>query len=115
MSQFTFTKDFARLHPLQPNNNWIFSSYRQGALDTLDRQNLTQEWQKLVVLLLVEVYIREEVVYNKHTGQILGLSDVGNVNNHLLRYNCFTISQCLLMDKYKYFLFVPTDYKVCYR
>ena len=39
----------------------------------------------MVVLLVDEVYIREEVVYNKHTGQILGLSDVGNVNSHLLR------------------------------
>lgn len=54
-------------------------------LDVLKRKNLTEEWQKLVVLLLDEVYIREEVVYNKHTGQILGLLDVGDVNNHLLK------------------------------
>ena len=54
-------------------------------LDILKRQNLTEDWQKLVILLLDEVYVREEVVYDKHTGQILRLSDVGDINNHLLR------------------------------
>ena len=54
-------------------------------LDTLTRQQLTEEWQKLVILLIDEVYVREDVVYNKHTGQILGLTDVGDINNHLNR------------------------------
>ena len=54
-------------------------------LDVLKRQNLTEDWQKLVIHLLDEVYVREEVVYDKHTGQILGLSNLGDINNHLLR------------------------------
>ena len=49
-------------------------------LDSLERQKLTEDWQKLVILLIDEVYIREDV---EHTGRILGLVDVGDINNHL--------------------------------
>ena len=31
-----------------------------------------QEWEKLVILLMDEMYIREDLVYNKHTGQLVG-------------------------------------------
>ena len=42
------------------------------------------DWQKLIITLLLDkVYIREEVVYKKHTGQNLSLSNVGDINNHL--------------------------------
>ena len=44
-----------------------------------------EEWQKMVVLLIDEMYIKEDMVYNKHTGRIIGFTDLGDVNNHLLR------------------------------
>ena len=58
----------------------------QDLLDSLKRQKLIiDDWKKLVILLIDEVYIREDVVYNKHTGWILGSADVGDINNHLDR------------------------------
>ena len=44
-----------------------------------------EEWQKMVLLLIDEMYIKEDIIYNKHTGRIVGFTDLGDVNNHLLR------------------------------
>ena len=44
------------------------------------------EWQKLVVILIDEMYIREGLVYQKHTGELVGFADLGDVNNHLLAF-----------------------------
>ncbi len=44
------------------------------------------EWQQLVILLLDEMYIREDLVYNKHSGKLIGFVDLGEVNNHLLAF-----------------------------
>ena len=32
------------------------------------------------------MYIREDLVYNKHTGRMIGFIDLGNINNHLLAF-----------------------------
>ena len=32
------------------------------------------------------MYIREDLVYNKHTGKMIGFTDLGNINNHLLLF-----------------------------
>ena len=44
------------------------------------------EWHKLVILLLDEMYIKEDLVYNKHTGKMIGFVDLGEINNHLLEF-----------------------------
>ena len=44
------------------------------------------DWQKLVVILMDEMYIREGLVYNKQTGELVGFVDLGDVNNHLLAF-----------------------------
>ncbi len=36
-----------------------------------------QAWQKLVILLLDEMYIREDQVYNKHSGELIGFTNLG--------------------------------------
>ena len=38
------------------------------------------------MLTMDEMYICESIVYDKHTGQILGFTDMGDVTNHLQRY-----------------------------
>ena len=61
-----------------------------------------QEYEKMVVLLMDEMYVKEDIVYNKHTGQLissflkfslaafigqlLGFVDMGKINNHLLLF-----------------------------
>ena len=43
-------------------------------------------WQRLIFLLLDEMYIREDLVYNKHSGQMIGYANIGDINNHLLAF-----------------------------
>lgn len=47
---------------------------------------LCPEWEKLVVLLLDEMYIREDLVYDKHSGKLIGFSNLGDINDHLLAF-----------------------------
>lgn len=53
-----------------------------------------EEWQKIVILLLDEMHIRDDLVYDKHTGALVGFSDLGDINAHL---NAF--EQSLSADK----------------
>ena len=42
------------------------------------------EHQKLVILLLDEMYVREDLVYDKHSGRLTGFTHLGSVSDHLL-------------------------------
>ena len=42
-----------------------------------------QEYEKFVVVAFDEVKIREDLVYDKHTGQVIGFVDLGDFNNQL--------------------------------
>ena len=37
-----------------------------------------------VILLLDEMYIKEGLVYDKHTGELIGFTYLGDINSHLL-------------------------------
>ena len=45
-----------------------------------------EEWQRYIILLLDEMHIREDIVYNKHDGSVVGFVDLGDINNHLQRF-----------------------------
>ena len=45
-----------------------------------------KDWDKLVILLLDEMYIREDLVFDKHSGRLVGYSSLGTVNDHLLAF-----------------------------
>jgi len=44
------------------------------------------ERQKYVALILDEMYVKEDLVYNKHSGAFIGFHDLGNINEHLLQF-----------------------------
>ena len=46
--------------------------------------NSLPEFQKFVCLLFDEVRVKEQLVYDKYTSQIIGFVDLGEVNNELL-------------------------------
>ena len=56
------------------------------------------EREKLVVLLMDEMYIREDIVYEKHSGKMIGFSNLGSVNNHLLQFEQNTEMSSTIMD-----------------
>ncbi len=61
-----------------------------GFCDEVDQQLVehpqvrgTQEWQRYVIILLDEMHIHADLVYNKHTGALVGFANLGDVTNHL--------------------------------
>ena len=45
-----------------------------------------EEYEKLVVLLLDEMHVREDLIYEKHSGTLIGFSNLGEINTHLLAF-----------------------------
>ena len=45
-----------------------------------------EEYEKCVILLLDEMHIREDLVYDKNTGTLVGFVNLGDTNSHLLAY-----------------------------
>ena len=50
------------------------------------RYNDLEDWQKFVVLLHDEVKIKSDIVYCKHTGELTGFANLGDVNNALVDF-----------------------------
>ena len=44
------------------------------------------EQEKYTALLFDEMYVKEDLVYNKHTNALVGFSNLGKINNHLLTF-----------------------------
>jgi hypothetical protein len=40
-----------------------------------------QDHQKYVAVIFDEVHIRADLVYNKHTGELVGFCNFGDINN----------------------------------
>ena len=45
-----------------------------------------EEWKRHVILLLDEMHIREDLVYNKHTGALVGFANLGEITDHLEQF-----------------------------
>lgn len=45
------------------------------------KMKTSKEWEKLVIILLDEMYIKEDLVYDKHEGVLVGFADLGYINN----------------------------------
>ena len=63
-----------------------FSEKVDEQLMLASKMKSSPEWHRLVLLLIDEMYIKESLVYNKHTGKMVGFVDLGTVNNHLLSF-----------------------------
>ena len=49
---------------------------KESSIDSLS------ESKRYVALLIDEMKIKEELVYDKHTGQVVGFTSLGDINNH---------------------------------
>ena len=45
-----------------------------------------EDFQRLVIMLMDEMYIKEDLVYNKHTGSLTGFINLGDINSHILAF-----------------------------
>ena len=57
----------------------------QQLMEAADISSLS-EYQRCVAVIMDEMHIREGLVYNKHSGALIGFTDLGNVNNLLLEF-----------------------------
>lgn len=54
--------------------------------------DLSEDINKYVVLLMDEVHIKEELVYDKHEGHLISFTNLGDINNQLLEFEA-TLTQ----------------------
>jgi len=52
----------------------------------VDVSFLSNELNKYVILVMDEVHIKHDLVYDKHEGHLIGFVDLGSTNNKLLEY-----------------------------
>lgn len=64
-----------------------------GFSDDVDKQLIEaakvqtcEEFQKYVVLVMDEMHIKEDLVYDKHSGELVGLVNLGEMNDHLIQF-----------------------------
>ena len=55
----------------------------QQLIDAID---FSKETNRYVTLLLDEVHIKEDLVYDKHSGSLIGFTNMGDINNHLMNF-----------------------------
>ena len=46
----------------------------------------TEEWKRYVAILMDEMYVKEDLVFEKHTGALIGFANLGDTNDHLLKF-----------------------------
>ena len=64
-----------------------------GFSDEVDRQLLdgakllsSPTYHSIVCILIDEMHIKEDLVYEKHSGRLVGFVDIGDINNHLTKF-----------------------------
>lgn len=45
-----------------------------------------EEFEKCVIMLMDEMHVKDELVYDKHTGSLIGFVNLGDINAHLLAF-----------------------------
>ena len=54
-----------------------------------------------VILILDEMHIKESLVYDKHTGELIGFTDLGDINSHIVAFEkSLTDSKSLPLSNY---------------
>ena len=69
-------------HAIKPSSG--FSDEVDEMLMKEARINELEEWQKHVVLIFDEKHIKEDLVFDKTTGELKGFIRLGTINDHLL-------------------------------
>ena len=63
-----------------------FSNEVDQMLTKVARVAACPDREKCTILLLDEMHIREDLIFDKHTGDMIGFSNLGDINEHLLQF-----------------------------
>ena len=85
VNEASLTMHSEGLHPLCQSSHWISHEVYMMLLKAA-KLEVCPEREKLVLLLLDEMHIREDIVYDKHSGEMIGFANLGEINEHLLAF-----------------------------
>ena len=68
-------------HYIKPKHG--FSAEVDSQLCTIAKINQCTEREKHVMLLIDEMHVREDLVFNKHSGELIGFTNMGEINSCL--------------------------------
>ena len=63
-----------------------FSTEVDGMLMKAAKVDSCPEREKCMILLLDEMHIHEDLVFDKHTGAMVGFANLGDINEHLVQF-----------------------------
>lgn len=63
-----------------------FSDENDIQLIQIAKLNECEEHEKYVLLLIDEIHVREDLVYDKHSGDLIGLTNMGKLNSQLTSF-----------------------------
>lgn len=63
-----------------------FSNEVDQMLTTVAWVDTCPDREKCIILLLDEMHIGEDLIFDKHTGNMIGFSNLGDINRHLLQF-----------------------------
>ena len=63
-----------------------FSSGVDNQLLAAAKVDTLEEYQKCVVCIMDEMHVKEDLVFSKHSGSLIGFTNLGEVNDLLMRY-----------------------------
>jgi hypothetical protein len=63
-----------------------FSAEVDQQLFSVAKLKSNPKYHSLIAILIDEMTIKEDLVYDKHTGRLVGFINLGHINNHLLRF-----------------------------
>ena len=63
-----------------------FSNEVDNMLKQAAEVDTCEDYEKCTLLLLDEMHIREGLVYDKHNGKLIGFADLGQIHEHLWKY-----------------------------
>lgn len=71
-------------HYIPPSTG--FSSEVDQQLIAAAQIEKLEDWQKCVIVILDEMHIKEDLIYNKHSGEFIGFANLGSINAQLLAF-----------------------------
>jgi hypothetical protein len=63
-----------------------FSSEVDQMLINAAEMKSSPDRNKCVMLLIDEMHIRQDLVFDKHSGKMIGFANLGDINNHLIDF-----------------------------
>ena len=103
-----------RERTLRDYTHWMSSGFQPSTLEQLlvkARYKELKEWQKFI-LLHDEVKIKNDLVYCKHTGELIGFASLGEINNSLVEFKKQFENEMSTMPDIASYMLVFMVYKV---